>query len=198
MASIIDIIVWVFAGIGFILLTGIALYYIAKSIKGYTPPESPLWPSERHMEKLGAQCPTGWVYIGETEDGENICKNIYNIPVNDSNKICYDNYEEKIKNFEYIKDWDQCQDDPGNCSAFKERCDWVENCGPPSKTIDPNKCDPQGTWSSTNLGSDGSSTNLGSDGSSESSTNLGSDGSNGSSENNSNPYASWIGVADKC
>ncbi len=102
MASIIDIIVWVFAGVGLITLIGVALYYIAKSIKKYTPPESPLWPSERHMEKLGAQCPTGWVYIGENEDGENICQNMYNIPVNESNSMCYDNPEEKIKNFPII------------------------------------------------------------------------------------------------
>lgn len=163
MASVIDIIVWLFAAVGLITLTGIALYYIAKSLKKYTPPSEPLWPTDRHMEKLGAQCPTGWVYRGQARNGDNICQNMYNVPV--ANNKCYDDSQNKTKNFRHIKDWEKCQNDPGNCRAFTERCKWIRKCGPPAKSIDPNQCNTQGSWSSVNT---------------------------------SNPYASWIGVANKC
>jgi hypothetical protein len=163
MANIIDIIIKLFAFVGLVALTGVALYYIAKHIKKYKAPEQPLWPTERHMEKVGAKCPTGWVYKGQTENGNNICHNYYDIDVQDSsNPVCYDDANAKIKNFPLIQDWDKCQSDPLGCSQLQDRCNWIRKCGPKSNIVNvTNTC-----------GSSGPTTNT--------------------------PYASWIGVSDKC
>ena len=170
MASVIDIIVWVFAAIGLVALTGVALYYIANEVKKYKPQEQPIWPDALYMEKLGAQCPTGWVYRGENRNGENICQNYYNVPVEDIN-TCYapGMAKQRISYFDKINDWDKCQNDPGNCGALKNRCGWIKTCGPPSETRDPTKCTADGSWSAS-----------------------------GGKDVVSRPYASWIGVSDKC
>ena len=42
------------------------------------------------MEKIGAVCPTGWVYKG-VSNGKDVCKNIYKVPFNVENINCYDN-----------------------------------------------------------------------------------------------------------
>jgi hypothetical protein len=170
MASVIDIIVWVFAAIGLVALTGVALYYIAKEIKKYKPPEQPIWPDALYMEKLGAQCPTGWVYRGENRNGENICQNYYNVPVEDINN-CYapGMDKQRISYFDKITDWDKWQNDPGKYDKIQSRCSWIKRCGPPSETRDPTKCTADGSWSS-----------------------------NGGKDVVSRPYASWIGVSDKC
>jgi len=172
MASVIDIIVWIFAAVGLLTLTGIALYYIAKEIKKYKPPEQPIWPDESYMEKIGALCPTGWVYRGENSNGENICQNYYNVPIADPGN-CYDDATQKLTYFDKIKDWQKCQDDPGRCRPLRRRCSWIERCGPPSETRDPTKCNAQGSWSGNpSTGEDGDVI--------------------------TNPYASWIGVTNKC
>lgn len=165
MANVINILVWVFAVVGLLALTGTALYYIAKAIKKYKPPAKPTWPDETYMEKIGARCPTGWVYRGKNDYGENICQNYYNVPVPDNN-YCYNGDKtQQISYFSQIKDWQKCQDDPGNCKPLKKRCKWIKKCGPPSQTRDPTKCDAQGQWQD---------------------------------EGTQRPFASWIGVADKC
>jgi len=164
MANVIDILVWVFAVVGLLTLTGVALYYIAKALKKYKPPEEPIWPDERYMEKIGALCPTGWVYRGKSDDGGNLCENYYRIDVPDDD-TCYNvDTNRKLASFPRIKDWQKCQDDPGNCGALKKRCRWIRKCGPQSQTRDPTSCDAQGQWEG----------------------------------NKESPYASWIGVANKC
>ena len=55
MATVIDIFVWIFAAFGLVFLTGVILYYIAKQIKKYKPPEQPIWPDASYMEKIGAE-----------------------------------------------------------------------------------------------------------------------------------------------
>jgi hypothetical protein len=170
MASILNIIIWLFAAVGIITLTVITLYYIAKALKKYKPPEEPIWPDEEYMEKLGVICPTGWVYRGTNKSGNNVCQNYYNFPIADE-KNCYDDVPNKLSYFDTINDWQKCQDDSGNCKPLRNRCKWIEKCGPLSNIIDPSKCSAQGSWTKT--GDD-------------------------SSNKISNPYASWIGVADKC
>ena len=144
MANVIDIIIRVLAVVGLLTITGIVLYYIAKAIKKYKPPEEPIWPDETYMEKIGAQCPTGWVYRGRNDYGENICQNYYNIDV--PNNDCYDDQTQKIKNFDTIKDWQKCQNDPENCNKLKKRCKWIKKCGPISQSNNPTTCDSQGQW----------------------------------------------------
>lgn len=153
MASVIDIVVWIFAGIGLIGLIGVMLYYIAKAIKEYKPPEQSIWPDASYMEKIGAQCPTGWVYSGQARNGQNICKNYYNVDVQNESKCYSPSLSDKIKYFDNIKDWEKCQNDPGNCKPLKERCNWIKDCGPTPLM--------QG-------------------------------------DDVSSPYASWIGVSNKC
>ena len=41
MANVVDIIIKIFAVVGLLALTGVALYYIAKALKKYKPPEKP-------------------------------------------------------------------------------------------------------------------------------------------------------------
>lgn len=171
MAGVIDIIVWIFAAVGLLTLTGIALYYIAKAIKKYKPPAQPIWPDETYMEKIGALCPTGWVYRGENGNGENICQNYYNVPIADPDN-CYDLNDDgqRITYFDKIGDWYKCQDDPGRCRPLRKRCNWIQRCGPPSETRDPTKCNAQGSWS----------------------------GGPKEDDEPVNPYAQWIGVTNKC
>jgi hypothetical protein len=166
MASVIDIIVWVFAAMGLVALSAVALYYIAKQVKKYKPPEKPIWPDASYMEKLGAQCPTGWIYRGENRNGENICQNYHNIPVGDNNCYATGMEQHKISYFDKIIDWNKCQDDPGKCDNLKNRCSWIQKCGPPSETRDPTQCNSNNSFSNSDVVS--------------------------------RPYASWIGVADKC
>jgi|SaaInlStandDraft_1057018.scaffolds.fasta_scaffold01052_1 hypothetical protein len=159
MANITDIVIKLFALAGLVAITGVALYYISKKIQKYKPSEQPLWPTERHMEKIGAKCPTGWVYTGKSNDGKNRCQNYYNIDIqNASANNCYDDSNSKTKNFSTISDWDKCQNDPLGCSQLQERCNWIKNCGPKSNLVNV-----------ANMG-----------------------------QPSSTPYASWIGVSDKC
>ena len=169
MSSVINTVVWVFAGIGLVSITGVILYYIAKALKSYKPPEQPIWPDASYMDKLGAQCPSGWLYRGENANGQNICQNYYNVPVEDVSK-CYDlnTNKQRISYFDKINDWYKCQDDPGKCRPLRKRCSWIKNCGPPLEKIDFTKC------------------------------NNGMLIPNSGKDVISRPYASWIGVSNKC
>ena len=119
------------------------------------------------MEKIGALCPTGWVYKGQGKDGGNLCQNYYNIDV-PNNDTCYNiDTNKKLSSFPLIKNWQKCQDNPGNCGALKKRCRWIKKCGPQSHAQNPTQCNAQGEWTE-----DGDS--------------------------RENPFASWIGVANKC
>jgi hypothetical protein len=171
MADILNIIIWLFAAVGLVTLTVIALYYIAKALKKYKPSDTPIWPDEDYMEKLGVICPTGWVYRGTNRSGKNICQNYYRVPIADEDN-CYDDKSNKLSYFDKINDWQKCQDDVGNCRPLRNRCKWIKKCGPLSNIIDPTKCNAQGNWVNDNE-VDGK-------------------------DQISNPYASWIGVSDKC
>ena len=162
MAGILDILTKIFALVGLLAITFIALYYIAKAIQSYKPSstsssQQSLWPNAEYMQKVGAVCPTGWVYKGTTSNGRNICQNAFQIPIGITGGTCYDDSDNSIKYFTPIKEWNKCQT-PNQCPALKERCDWITSCGPPADTRDPSTGDQPGQ----------------------------------------NPYASWIGVANKC
>ena len=135
--SAFNIFVAIFAIIGLLTITIIILYYIAKALRNYKPPEKPIYPDPEYMEKIGTVCPTGWVHKGKTLRGEDICQNTYKVPVR-NNEQCYDDYKNFLKYFDPIKDWEKCQDNPGNCRPLRERCKWIKKCGPFPETIDPN------------------------------------------------------------
>ena len=98
MANVLTIVIHIFAVIGLLALTGVVLYYAAKQIQKYKPSQQsqPDWPDDTYMEKVGARCPTGWVYTGQSKSGENVCQNYYNVPVpspdvvDSSTYQCYD------------------------------------------------------------------------------------------------------------
>ena len=130
--------------IGFIILP-IALYFIFKKINSATGSTNDMYPNNEYMEKIGAVCPTGWVYKGESA-GNNICENYYKLPISDTDK-CYNNKDTKVKFFSKINDWQKCQDTI-SCKPLKERCDWIKNCGP-STGNSSSSCNTQGKWKDT-------------------------------------------------
>lgn len=121
-------VVLAFFGILFVLL----LVYVVqtnkakKSAKGVSSNMPPL----DYMRRIGVRCPDYWVYMGEdsTKEGYHICKNVYNIPVNnEDNTTCYDDKTAKTKSF---KNAGMGSDGKMNKTAEKERCDFVSQCGP--------------------------------------------------------------------
>ena len=144
MVNVVDIIIKIFAAVGLLALTGVALYYIAKALKKYKPPEKPLWPDERYMEKIGARCPTGWIYTGHDKNGNYLCKNYYHVDVPENGE-CYDDIKEKNKSFEKINDWKKYQENPDK--YLSDRCKWIKKCGPKIKTNNSSNCNAQGKWS---------------------------------------------------
>lgn len=158
----------VFTAIGVLAVTALVLYLIAKAIGKYKPPQEPDFPSSRYMEKVGAKCPAGWIYKGETIDTQggkhDVCQNVYNIPVcrdwiqtDDKPDGCY-NGPGKIALFPRIDDWDQFLQSNIPDTA---RCQWVNRCGPPSEVA-----------------------SSGSGESSDTCSNI--------------PPASWIGISERC
>lgn len=156
----------ILAMIGVLIVVGLILYYAAILIKQYIKPpdDDDEWPSDNYMEKIGSKCPSGWLYMGKTNQWpyKNICKNIYDVPVCDKNKEytstnssydsgkCYDNKRSKTKKFIPIKNWDKYKDNRGwrNRIARKERCEWIKQCGPPPTVEGVSGCDnsPGATW----------------------------------------------------
>ena len=81
-----------------------------------------------YMIMEGVKCPDYWVYMGDDKNGNNICKNQYNIPVaNSSSSKCYSDAQNKVMKFKKAN-----MDNSGNMDqiAAKQRCDFVSTCGP--------------------------------------------------------------------
>ena len=131
---------------GFAILIGLyILYRLIKYLKqDKISPDStpPLWDDGGYMEKIGAICPTGWVYMGN-KDNKYMCINKYNLPIGDEKK-CYvsDPALNKVAYFNKIKDWQDFQTNSKNL-ALRNRCSWIKNCRPPIKTTDYQSCDIQ-------------------------------------------------------
>lgn len=85
-----------------------------------------------YMVMEGVKCPDYWVYMGNDKNGNNICKNQYNIPVaNSTSSKCYSDPQNKIMKFKIAN-----MQQSGNMDAMasKQRCDFVSNCGPTTNT----------------------------------------------------------------
>lgn len=121
-------VVLAFFGILFLLL----IVYIVKSNKaksGLTG-NSVKMPPLDYMREIGSKCPDYWVYKGAdpTKAGYSLCENVFNIPTQVNNE-CYDKdkIEARIKSF---KDAKIDSEGKMDIEAEKERCNFVNKCGP--------------------------------------------------------------------
>lgn len=96
-------------------------------------------PSDKYMENVGLKCPDYWVYTGDDQEGNYMCKNTFNIDV----KTPKDNYQcfdpnTNIKTFSIIKKWENKSKEERKDLA-STRCKWIQNCGaaeiPTSKAV---------------------------------------------------------------
>ena len=119
-------VVLAFFGILFLLL----IIYIIKSNKAKSGlnGNSKKMPPLDYMREIGSKCPDYWAYKGAdpTKAGYSLCENIFNIPTQTG---CYDTDKttERIKSF---KDAKMTADGKMDKEAEKERCTWVNKCGP--------------------------------------------------------------------
>ena len=119
-------VVLAFFGILFLLL----IVYIVKSNKAKSglKGKSKKMPPLEYMREIGSKCPDYWVYMGDDKNGNNICKNQYNIPVaNASSSKCYNDPQNKIMKFKIAN---MQQSGNMDATASKQRCDFVSTCGP--------------------------------------------------------------------
>jgi hypothetical protein len=124
-------VVLAFFGILFLLL----IVYIVKSNKaksGLTGNSVKMPPLE-YMQKIGSNCPDYWVYKGAdpAKAGYSLCENVFNIPTQKNNE-CYDSdkIEARIKSF---KDANMDANGKMDSEAEKQRCKFVNQCGPTSE-----------------------------------------------------------------
>lgn len=120
-------VVLAFFGILFLLL----IVYIVKSNKaksGLTGKSKKMPPLE-YMREIGSKCPDYWVYKGvdRAKAGYSICENVFNIPTQASKTDCYDDSAARIKSFKNAAMTADGKMDP---EAEKQRCRFVNQCGP--------------------------------------------------------------------
>lgn len=123
-------VVLAFFGILFLLL----IVYIVKSNKaksGLTGKSKKMPPLE-YMREIGSKCPDYWVYKGAdpTKAGFSICENVFNIPTQASKTDCYDDSTARTKSFKNAAMTADGKMDP---EAEKQRCRFVNQCGPTSE-----------------------------------------------------------------
>jgi hypothetical protein len=130
-------VVLAFFGILFLLL----IVYIVKSNKaksGLTGKSTKMPPLE-YMREIGSKCPDYWVYKGADPNkaGYSLCENVFNIPTQGSKKdelgkfVCYnDDSGARIKSFKNAAMTADGKMDP---EAEKQRCTFVNQCGPTSE-----------------------------------------------------------------
>jgi len=124
-------VVLAFFGILFLLL----IVYIVKinNSKSSLTGNSVKMPPLDYMREIGSKCPDYWVYKGvDPANAANIlCENVYNIPTQADNAICYTgDSAARIKSF---KDPKMDVNGKMDIEAEKERCQFVNLCGPTSE-----------------------------------------------------------------
>lgn len=113
--------------VGFLFIL-VVVYFVYKSVSGtrsnsrHTSSSSESYPPSQYMRTQGVQCPDYFVYSG-VKDGKVVCKNTFNIPVNNP-ETCLTNNEVE---FPEIQSWPVNSNDIP--SVLKERCKWVKECG---------------------------------------------------------------------
>jgi hypothetical protein len=120
-------VVLAFFGILFLLL----IVYIIKSNKAKSGlvGKSVKMPPLDYMREIGSKCPDYWVYKGADPNkaGYSICENVFNIPTQSSKTDCYDDSTTRTKSFKNAAMTADGKMDP---EAEKERCKFVNQCGP--------------------------------------------------------------------
>jgi len=162
--AIVSTIVNILAAVGLIVILSYAVYYMYQYIKKQQNQQitSQIYPPGDYMQSSGIQCPDYWVNTGLDSNGNYICKNSFNIPVNTStNSLCNTSQMAfnpvNVPGAKTNYTWDY-NNPNGNTSlsdsekynfltvtannAPLSRCDWVNNCGPASNI--------QGIWSGVN------------------------------------------------
>jgi hypothetical protein len=125
-------VVLAFFGILFLLL----IVYIVKSNKAKSGlvGKSVKMPPLEYMREIGSKCPDYWVYKGAdpnlAKSGYSICENVFNIPTQASKTDCYDDSNARIKSFKNAAMTADGKMDP---DAEKQRCTFVNQCGPTSE-----------------------------------------------------------------
>ena len=120
-------VVLAFFGILFLLL----IVYIIKSNKAKSglAGKSTKMPPLEYMREIGSKCPDYWVYKGAdpAKAGYSICENVFNIPTQGSKLDCYDDSTTRTKSFKNAAMTADGKMDP---EAEKQRCNFVNQCGP--------------------------------------------------------------------
>jgi hypothetical protein len=120
-------VVLAFFGILFLLL----IVYIIKSNKAKSGlvGKSVKMPPLDYMREIGSKCPDYWVYKGADPNkaGYSICENVFNIPTQSSKTDCYDDSTTRTKSFKNAAMTADGKMDP---EAEKQRCKFVNQCGP--------------------------------------------------------------------
>ena len=119
-------VVLVFFGLLFLLL----IVYVVKSnnAKSGLTGNSVKMPPLDYMREIGSKCPDYWVYKGAdpAKAGYSICENVFNIPTQTNNE-CYDDSAARTKSF---KDASMDANGKMDPEAEKQRCKFVNQCGP--------------------------------------------------------------------
>ena len=147
------IIINILAAIGLIVILSYVIYYLYKKIKERQDKYivTQINPPGDYMQNTGIQCPDYWVNTGIDQNGNYICKNSFNIPLN-SPTIC-----SSTMNFTPVQSgttWEY--GNPNGLTSLSNldkynfvttsvapnsisRCSWINSCGPNQST--------QGIWS---------------------------------------------------
>ena len=122
-----------FALIGVIFTLLVVLYLYNRSLqerqrRKETNEDDASWPPPEYMTAIGSKCPDYWINTGS--DGNNdICKNNFNIPVNQENADkCYSNGNTMKFSKLHANRW------PPKRGSLNDRCNWIKDCGPDSNT----------------------------------------------------------------
>lgn len=151
--SAITIIINILAAIGLIALLSYVIYYLYKNMKARQDKYkiSQMNPPGDYMQNTGVQCPDYWVNTGVDQNGNYICKNSFNIRMNNSDAC---NTTMNFTPVEAGTTWEY--GNPNGLTSLKDldkynfvntsiapnsisRCSWINTCGPNSST--------QGIWS---------------------------------------------------
>ena len=128
-----DLIIKLFALLGFVAIIGISLYYIAQALQKkhqaiLDTKYIPTWPPHDYMQNIGSVCPTGWA-IGNTTDGQVTC-----YAPNDF--IYGGGGSKKDAKFTPFTSWVDCISDKSKCKksigneeydVLDERCNFLKN-----------------------------------------------------------------------
>lgn len=112
--------------LGVALIVLITIYVYHKYRDDTTTTDStkttPDYPPDEYMKEIGTKCPDLWTLTTDNTTGKYTCVNSNKVPVATT---CP---SDATATFNQIKGWPL--KDKELASKLKERCDWIEKCGP--------------------------------------------------------------------